>query len=490
MAERPSTSADDGSFESVKISSKPESLSQFDEDFSGQHIGRRERLRNLQYDVVLPPVSAKRMKKLQSKKEAAANNAAFTNAILALFDRLASWEEQGANIKLVLSVASPTDSDWGFIGRLRNKHAGDPIWELRNHFKYLDFDHSLLPAAGIPSARGISSIDLERELTVSGRRLHPHTVSVLAGALPNLKEVTCACMMPSRRLLPLRKEIRSALAGALQNGSFNHLTALNIYLEDSYPLNESFDPGSFCENNEKDDLSLAVGRILQLPALTKVNLTGSWILAPEALGAATTFGPALESVKIEGSGVTPDGRWLSTGNEDEGDLDEDLPDTDSEASEAAFDSEDSDTSDFVPEHEWEKEAGDKPQFSWRTRPDDAVFTAHLASIARAVRRMPASLRTLTWEVQLVPATFYVEYYAPGAESKSARTGAPHQKAFEEENVGRPRWYLVAVQGFDAEWRVPAEVVDAMEEDGGLVYLDGPARFASVGNGGGLEEVRL
>ncbi|GJC88490.1 hypothetical protein ColLi_11328 [Colletotrichum liriopes] len=473
MAEQSST-AGDSSFESIKINSEPDDLRQFDENFSAQHIGRRERLRNLRYEVVLPPVSAKHMKKLQSKSEAAANNAVLTKAILALFERLATLEE--ASIKLVLSVASPTDSDRDSIARLRNNHAGDPIWEVRNHFKYLDFDHSLLPAAGIPFVRGISSIDLERELSVSGRRLHPHAISVLASALPNLKEVKFACMMPSRRLMPLRKEIRSALADALQDGTFT-------------PLNESFDPGNFCEKNEEDDLSLAVGRILQLPAITKINLTGSWILAPKAFGEVRTFGPALESVKIEGSGVTPDGRWLSTGDEDEGDLDEDLPDTGSEASEAAFDSEDSDTSDFMPEHEREKEAGNIPQFSWRTKPDDTVFSTHLASIAKAARRMP-SLRTLTWEVQIMPATFYVEYYAPGAESRSARTGSPHQKGFEEGNLGRPRWYLVALQGFDANWRVPAEVVEAMEEGGGLMYLDGPARFVSVGNGGGLEEIRL
>ncbi|WYZ35423.1 hypothetical protein EsH8_X_000070 [Colletotrichum jinshuiense] len=486
MTEQSST-AGDSSFESIKIKSEPEGLRQFDENFSARHIGRRERLRNLQYEVVLPPVSAKRMKKLQSKNEAAVNDSALTKAILALFERLATFER--ANIKLVLSVASPTDSDRESIARLRSTHAGDPIWEVRNDFKYLDFDQSLLPAAGIPFVRGITSIDLERELSVSGRRLHPHTISVLASALPNLKEMKCACMIPSRRLVPLRKEIRSALADALQNGSFNQLATLGIYLEDSYPLNESFDPGSFCENNEEDDLSLAVGRILQLPAITNINLTGSWILSPEAFSAATTFRSALDTVNIEGSGVTPDGKWLSTGDEDEGDLDDDLPDTDSEASEAAFDSEDSDTSDFMPEHEWEKEAGNIPQFSWRTKPDDTLFSTHLASIAKAARRM-SSLRTLKWEVQVMPATFYVEYYAPGVESRSARTGSPHQKGFDEENVGRPRWYLIAVQGFNADWRVPAEVVDMMEEGGGLVYLDGSTRFVSVGNGVGLEEVRL
>ncbi|GKT64090.1 F-box domain cyclin-like [Colletotrichum tofieldiae] len=376
MAEQSST-AGDSSFGLIKINSEPNDLWQFDENFSAQHIGRRECLINLRFEGVLPPVSAKRMKKLQSKSEAAANNAVFTKAILALFERLTNLE--AANIKLVLSVASPTDSDRDSIARIRNKHAGDPIWEVRNHFKYVDFDHSLLPAAGIPFVRGISSIDLERELSVSGRRLHPHAISVLASALPNLKEVKCACMMPSRRLMPFRKEIRSALADALQNGPFNHLNTLGIYLEDSHPLNESFDPGNFCEKNEEDDLSLAVGRILQLPAITKINLNGSWILAPKAFGEVRTFGPALKSVKMEGSGVTPDGRWLSTGDEDEGDLDEDLPDTDSEASEAAFDSEDSDTSDFMPEHEWEKEAGNIPRFSWRTKFDDTVFSTHLAS---------------------------------------------------------------------------------------------------------------
>ncbi|KAK1986919.1 hypothetical protein LZ30DRAFT_777924 [Colletotrichum cereale] len=99
MAEQSST-ADDGSFKSVKFNSEPEVLRQFDETFSVQHAGRRERLRNLH---------AKRMKKLQSKNEATANSAVLTKAILALFERLDNWE--GADIKLGLSVASSTDSD-------------------------------------------------------------------------------------------------------------------------------------------------------------------------------------------------------------------------------------------------------------------------------------------------------------------------------------------------------------------------------------------
>ncbi|EXF79872.1 hypothetical protein CFIO01_05239 [Colletotrichum fioriniae PJ7] len=461
--------SEDDTFGDVSITSTQESLHQFQNDFSGSHTSRREVVKRLHYTISLPPVSEKRMKKLQSTHEAVANNAAFTQAIADLFQGLGDWET--GDIALVVRVASPSDTDEDWFDSLDSNHSGRPIWDVRNDFKYISFDQSLDTTSGLAKVRAITSVDFREDFSNVKRRLHPACISIISQALPNVKALTWDCIMPSRRLDSSRKEIRLALAETLKHGAFTNLKSLEIYLEDPDPLNESFDPGAFCQSPGGDALSLAISRILQLPAIVKVQLTGLWTIAPTAFEAATDFGPLLESVNIEGSGTTPDGKWLSIG-EEEGDVEQDEPDSDSDASEAAFDSADSDTSDFVPEHEWEREAGNFPTNLWRTSINTEVFVPHILPLVRMTLKM-SPLRTLKYEIQTQPSPFFVEYYGPGVENVSAKRESNHRGAFERNNTSRSRWFLTVVQGFDPSWTVPPDVTSAIEETGGCLFWDGP-----------------
>ncbi|KAK1703021.1 uncharacterized protein BDZ83DRAFT_686508 [Colletotrichum acutatum] len=467
MAE--STPSEDGTFEDVSITSSQESLRQFEDDFSGSHDSRREIVKRLHYTINLPLVSEKRMKKLQSAREAAANNAAFTHAIVDLFRSLSDWET--GDITLVIRVASPSDTDEDLFDSLTSSHSGSPIWDVRNDFKYISFDQTSDTKSGLAQVRAISSVDFREDFSNVKRRLDPACISTISQVLPNVNALTWDCIMPSRRLESLRKETRLALAETLKHGAFTNLKNLDIYLEDPDPLNESSDPGAFCASPEEDALSLAISRILQLPAIVNVQLTGLWTIAPAAFEAATDFGSLLEAVYIEGSGTTPDGKWLSIGEED--DVDQDEPDSDSDASEAAFDSADSDTSDFVPEHEWEREAGNFPMNSWRTSIDTEVLVPHILPLVRTTLKM-SPLRTLKYEIQTQPSPFFVEYYAPGVENISAKRESNLRGDFERDNVSRSRWFLTVVQGFDPSWKVPPDLISAIEETGGCISWDGPS----------------
>ncbi|KAH7028146.1 uncharacterized protein B0I36DRAFT_386019 [Microdochium trichocladiopsis] len=496
---------------SIRVTSAPDSLANFSSTYSSQSC--RRSLKKIHYHVILPEITPKRFKKLQSSREAAANDAEFTRALVALFTLLSAWEaeeEQNAGedaasapaltgveagsvsaaevgtredttgIALILSASAPADLDEALHASLRHRHDGPPIWDMRNDFKYLRLDPSILGTAGLPQTRAVTALDLRSEWPRAGRRLHPSVITSLAAALPSMVNVQWDCLMPPRRLEAVRREIRSSLATTLRMAQLDQVTVLKIYLEDGDPRDQRVEPGDFSEedDNSDDALSVGVGRVLKLPNITHCELSGFWTLDPVTVFAAgvstgLVFGQALQTVRIESTGTTWRGQWLMTGDEDKASEDEgsEAP-TDSDASEAAFDSADSDTSDFAPPggRAWAREDGDFPQFSFRNRPDDGVFVPHLLPL---VSCLPApedssspALRSLTYVLEMSVA-FYVEYYAAGVQSESAR-----MRSVTEEDVSRPRWHLVAMDGVDEEWAVPEHLIRSMESGGAIVSIFG------------------
>ncbi|KAF6805613.1 hypothetical protein CPLU01_15975 [Colletotrichum plurivorum] len=113
--------------------------------------------------AALDVVHERRIKKFQSKKEAAANSAAIAQALVALFERLSTWnvtqdDGTGSGIKLVThiepSYTPPCSMD-------DYRHDGEPIWIFRNDLKYLALDKSLLASSGLlPEVHAISEIDV------------------------------------------------------------------------------------------------------------------------------------------------------------------------------------------------------------------------------------------------------------------------------------------------------------------------------------------
>lgn len=504
------------------VTNEASSLRQFAEQCSGATHGRGPRPFHLRYSIALPPVSAKRMKKLQSQAEAATNDAVFTRALRDLFELLSAWEGD-CRIRLEVLVQSPSDNDGELLASLHNSHPGEPIWTVRSEFKYINLDPAVLPDLRLPVAKALHALEFQWrdwEYRPLQRRLHPSIIPVLALAAPNASAFVRRCAIPSYRLATPRQEIRSALPQALQQAPFDSLTRLDIEIEDVDLEDQTREPTAFCKKGRKDDLSRAVRRIFHLPAITTVNLTGRWCLSPTdafSITAGRPFGPSLRTVVIEGAATTPTGQWLSRGYEDWDSLDFlDVPYEDEELSPAEFDSEDSDTSDFLQGQQWAIEAGELPRYHFRVNPDGRVFPAHVIPVVRAVRAMPA-LRHLEYSPR-APCQVALQYWPPGVESIAARKGrmrfarlstrplvppgtrwqmgladdADPLESYEaidmedfagehpnchiepfQEHTARPRWHIYTMERQEKltpTWRVPLRLRNAMKEGGAAVTL--------------------
>ncbi|KAF6783603.1 hypothetical protein CSOJ01_15876 [Colletotrichum sojae] len=465
----------------VQLSSDTESLRRFDEDFADPH--RRALVKELNYKIILPPISEKRTKKFQSKKEAAANTAAITQALVDLFERLSTWHLARADaaesgIKLVThiepSYIPPCPMD-------DYRHDGEPIWIFRNALKYLALDKSLLPSSGLlPEVHAISEID-----TGTGKyNLHPSIYAVLTKSLRSLRRVSFTLQMPTRRHMFQRREIRSAFADALRDAPFLDLQVLDVTLNDGAPPNETFALDVFTDSSGQDDLSLAVQRLLQLPRLRKASFRGGWILAPSAFQTDTSFGSHIERLFIEIVPMTPDGKWLTTGNIEDAVEDYDRPS--SEESLAALDSQDSDATDYIPDHSWDQEDGEYPQCFFRYTFDSRTFDPLVISLAQGVRRMPA-LRELELNVYQ-SVELELKYFASGVKNKLVYRQHRHltqhcalsranelEYRFEEENAHRSRWFMTVVgtePEWDGAWNFAPGLARAMEEGGGRILFHG------------------
>lgn len=479
------------SFDSVQLSSDSSSLLRFDEDFSDPH--RRALVKVLTYKILLPPISEKRIKKFQSTKEAAANSGAITQALIDLFERLRTWnipadDGEASGIKLVTDIEpayTPSCSMDDY------HHDGEPIWIFRNDLKYLALDESLLSSSGLlPEVRVISEI----ELGTGKYNLHPSVFAALTKSLRSVRRVGFSLNMPTRRHMFQRREVRSALADALRDASLSNIEVLRIELNDGAPCNEKFAIDVFTNSHGQDDLSLAIQGLLKLPRLREACLRGGWILAPSAFQTDITFGQHLERLFLEIIPATPDGKWLTTGNIEDAVENEDRPS--SEESLAALDSQDSDATDYIPDHSWDRADGEYPQCFFRYTFDSRTFDPLIISLAQGVRRMPALRELQLYMYQSVD--FQLEYFASEVKNKimyrgnyAFSRGSQLDLRFEEENVHRPRWVMLMVgtdSDWDGAWSFGPGLVGAMEEGGGCIMFRGwGKRLVSSGDGATLAD---
>ncbi|KAK6851400.1 F-box domain cyclin-containing protein [Apiospora arundinis] len=452
---------------SVRVDSTEESLAHFDAEYSADP-SKRAHIGEIHFEVLLPPVSnLKRLKKLQNSKESAANDAAFTRAFAALFSRLATWEPRtsGRGVKLVLSTRSLNDDIIRQLvasGELHQVHNefGPPIWEIRDEYRYIGLspggeDDGFWP---LPQVACVSELVFGPECSST---IHPSALVALSCALTAVEKLDWRLAMPGRRLMADRREIRSALAHGLHHADFAPtLDDLTIYLWDEDPNNEEFEPGSFKEEDEEsgmDDLSLAVRRICQLPSLRKLHLDGLWILTPVTFGAhpslPTLYCPSLEHLIIDCARTTPDGEWMLTGDPELG-IGDDRYDGNCtvEDDPAAFDSDDSDTSDYAPEFEWEWEDGEIPGIWYRFRPETA-YEALLQSFVDGAGCMPC-LHIFDIHIgrnSRAPMRL-VRHFPLRNEGLSEEGKVDHEK---------PYWEIYVWRNFDVSWKVPPGLVRAL-----------------------------
>lgn len=464
--------------ESVQLSSDSDSLRQFDEDFSDPL--RRAQVRVLHYKILLPPISEKRIKKFQSRKEAAANSVAITQALLDLFTRLHVWDSaseagEESGIKLVSSYQPPSYDDY--------IHDGEPIWYFRNDLKYLGLEESLLLSSGLlPEVCVISHLHVK----TGQYRLHPSLLAVLTKSLPALRRLTFKLTMPTRRYMFQRREIRCALADAMRDASLDNLEVLELRLYDGAPDDERFGLDVLTNSEGQDDLSMAIRDMLKLPKLREASFRGGWIVAPSAFETDTSFGPRLERLSFEIIPATPDGKWLVTGNIEDAWENNDRPST--EESLAALDSQDSDATYYIPDHSWFREDGNYPQCFFRYTFDSRTFDPLLVSLAQGVRSMPV-LRELKL-VMYQGVHLEMGYFASDVKNEDFhRLHNPETSPrynFELENIHRPRWVMILVgEGFefDGVWTFSSSIVTAMEKGGGRILFNGDGKvLISSGDG--------
>jgi hypothetical protein len=468
----------------LRVLSTRDGLSEFEEGFSTAP-DQRAKIRKLTYHVVLPEVSLKKLKKMQGKDEAEANDAAFTRALSALFERLSTWDAASEDgLCLSIEAASPTDLEINDLiesGVLINTHneRQPGIWEgARNLNRYVGLEQGNL---ALPIVKCVAKVEISAGYGQERRDLHPNVFTAILNSCQEVCEIRWASALPQRSTMSARKSIRSAWAKALQETHLSpSLARISLDLQDNDPLNEKLELESLLEDPRSfDDLSLAVRRIAQLPALRALRLETLWALSPEAFGShpqlVPLHCPSLEELVIDVSMTTPDGQYLMTGDPDHGWQEHGNWDSDDDISPAPMDPEDSDTSDWTPEFAWEKLDGLIPPHTFRSTPDPKTFVPLVSSFVRAVAggHMP---RLQKFEIQLggtvrmCHAPTEIKFFAPEHPNRDAKD-LPGGKEFDEVNRGKPRWYLWGAPGFDTSWRLPLELkrqLEGLNGDGSIM----------------------
>ncbi|KAK8048096.1 hypothetical protein PG996_016160 [Apiospora saccharicola] len=448
---------------SIHVESSEEGFAQFDAATSDP--GQQARIQNIHLEVLFPATSVKRLKKMQSNAETAANSAAFTRATAALFEKLANWGPRGpgGGIKLTVTTRSlnlALIQELVASGELDQAHNefGPPIWDLRHSYRYIQFTPDAPP---LPKVACVSELDVGKEY-----HFHPSVLLALSSSLDRLERLEWRLRLPGRRQASERREIRSALAHALQHVEFPPtLATLEMYLADEDPGNEHFDPGSFGEEtvnvDDTDDLSLAVRRICQLPMIRTLNLHDHWILSPVALGRHASLDelhcPSLQNLSIDCARTTPGGQWTMSGDPEAGIEEDGYWDSDAEEEEpAAFDSDDSDTSDYAPEFEWDKEDGLVPGMWFRFRPEPPYYVALLQSLVDGVMHGMPSLHSFTVDI---------------GKNSRAPLELKYSPQVDDEGNG-PCWDISVGRDFDRSWEMPAELRRSFQGPDGNIGLRG------------------
>lgn len=191
-------------FKELKVSSDGDDLALFQEYVMHRHH-RQEVLRNIEYNIILPYVSDKRIRKLVSRREAAANNAAFTAAVAKFFPALATLSPDiTAPLALRLFPESPRNPT---IERdSPEKHYGDRMWTIRDIYGHpLEFDLSQITLP-LPTVGRITVFEIW-----STKKIHPSCYPPLLLAMPGIQELEMMASLPRRRQMALRPPTRSVL---------------------------------------------------------------------------------------------------------------------------------------------------------------------------------------------------------------------------------------------------------------------------------------
>lgn len=181
----------------AKIQIYSADLGMFRQVFSSPR--RRSLLRKLRYEIDLPTYSRNRIHCLETRRESKANNVAFTQGVMDLFNELSSWETEG--IVLGLSASSPMDPGLPFdIGRRPEEFGrglAEKRWRFKDNYLLLDLDF-------LPQCTSIEALVIQ----VASRSLHPSAIGKIIASLPRLDFVTIDLDAPKAKRVEMQDEHR------------------------------------------------------------------------------------------------------------------------------------------------------------------------------------------------------------------------------------------------------------------------------------------
>ncbi|KAL3423878.1 hypothetical protein PVAG01_05625 [Phlyctema vagabunda] len=400
---------------------------------------RRALLKQLHYSIILPSYNEARWMKLPKRSEGPANNAAFTEQVRGLFERLRAYGDanESASIGLEINIGSPMDSYSPDPAATVNEGTGP----ARNNNTYISFD--------TPNPQPLPILKFITGFRLAGpRELHPTALGTVLNAIPSVEHISWQMYGPEVRLLSQRQEIRSSLAHVLSALEFSSLRYLDIYWHDASCGNNSWDAGSLLNPDTGiDELSVALRTISRLPPLRTLKLHGKFILGEEFFhiqpdsSTEKALWPSLEQLHLELSTITPAGGWYYTG--DSSSIE---PSTersyDSEEEEEFIDSSDSETADYPAVWEWEKLNGERPYHPWRDRPDPTTFDPLLLGMTKAIPQMPA-LRRLDFKMDHSSGTvFEATYLAANEKNRNFNYLESDAQSFDTQHQGEARWEII------------------------------------------------
>lgn len=442
-------------FSSIKFTSDGDSFKCFDFVFSNEgNTSRRSFLKSLTYKIMLEPVSAKRLRKLQNKAERARNNRVFTQALVRLAERLTGWAHHGRGIHLILHVDCLTDHE----SKHTPLHAyrGSQIETVRNDLAYIELDEAV--ASAFPLIASITRFSLWR---FERRLIHPETFLALFNCMPNLADVDWEVHLPERRQPVERRLIRNAFGRLLQEAPFHCLRTCRVFCTEYEAMNERYTLDDFTDENGDDSVSLGVRRLLNLPTLQTLHLNEAIALSPAAF--TDIHSPSLKNVEISLSAVTPDGNWYFTGDPENPGYEESDRGSEYDGSERGFDSDNSSQSDDCPEYAWLRESGDRPQFFFRLVPDDKTFGPLVASIARAIQSGMPSLQRMEVALGTCLAQVRVEMSFYTADERK-RHSEHDIREFHERQAGKPRCVIYVWGDIEnVEWKMGPQAEEALAD---------------------------
>ncbi|KAK0707013.1 hypothetical protein B0T26DRAFT_728846 [Lasiosphaeria miniovina] len=441
-------------FSEIHLTSDEGSRLKFDAAFKTTR--RRRMLQVLDFEVELP---CPYFDKVQARREAAKNNAAFTEANLTLFQTLSVWDRDDTNVWFNLAIGvdlvgrSPRSTDM-------NTNTYIPPNPVNNWIKYVNFDYAILNASGgLPLVLVVSAL----KLSVSYRLYHPNLLTTLSGALPNLEGLDANFLAPARRLPNMRQSIRSSMAGSLCAiaANLHFLTCLKLYWGDCEPSSLRFPLESYIGlDSPHDRFSIAIRRICQLPTMRHVQLIGNCILSDQIFGGAAddSVWPSLKTIEIGMALTAPDARWYFTGNPEDVEPIEDYGDSEGEIPNgSSVDAEYPNAMVWAFESRWQRENSKNPFHNFRTKPCGAILVPFLTSLARATARMPA-LRQLELELSFV---LFVGFYRPSLPKLERDYSATTMGSFFDAHRNHSKWVICFDDEAKKNWRFPPVLTTAL-----------------------------